>query len=88
MPEVIGGLPNKIYVTAHFDYASSSPWLGETAQVGIRLAVCPTISAPLMGELFTLPMASSVDSVSVPRGHGHRRGKPSGARLDQGMSTT
>lgn len=41
-----------LYVTAHGEFTSSA-WVGEKGQVGVRLAFAPTISAPSMGETFT-----------------------------------
>lgn len=61
----IGGLPNKLYVSMHFDYTSGSGWQGETAQMGLRLGMVPTIGAPDMGSIFTLPVASSVSGGTV-----------------------
>ncbi len=55
-----GGLPDKLYVSMHFDYSASSGWAGEAAQMGLRLGIVPTIGAPDMGSLFTLPTATSV----------------------------
>lgn len=59
-----GGLPNKMYVSMHFDYSVASGWAGETAQIGLRLGMVPTIGAPDMGALFTLPVASSVSGAT------------------------
>lgn len=46
-----------IYVSAHGSY-TSGPWLGETAQVGVRLAIVPTLGAPDMGAIFDIPQAN------------------------------
>lgn len=61
----IGGLPDKLYLSMHFDYSSASGWQGETAQMGVRLGMVPTVGAPDMGEIFTLPVASSVTRQAV-----------------------
>lgn len=62
---VAGAPPNKLYVSMHFDYTSGSGWQGETAQMGLRLGVVPTIGAPDMGAIFALPVASSVHARSI-----------------------
>lgn len=61
----IGGLPDKLYLSMHFDYTSASGWQGETAQMGLRLGIVPTVGAPDMGEIFTLPTATSVKRQAV-----------------------
>lgn len=61
----LGGLPNKLYLSMHFDYGAASGWQGETAQMGLRLGMVPTIGAPDMGAIFTLPVASSVTKGTV-----------------------
>ena len=43
---------NHVYVTAHGMYPSGS-WLGESAQIGVRLAFAPTATAPLKGDIWT-----------------------------------
>lgn len=60
-----GGLPNKLYLSMHFDYSAASGWQGETAQMGLRLGMVPTVGAPDMGSIFTLPVASSVTKRAV-----------------------
>lgn len=60
-----GGLPNKLYLSMHFDYTAASGWQGETAQMGLRLGMVPTVGAPDMGAIFTLPVASSVSPLAV-----------------------
>lgn len=44
--------PTHVYVTAHGKY-TSGPWLGETAQFGLRLCIATVASAPAKGEIFT-----------------------------------
>ena len=41
-----------VYVTAHGSYVSGN-WLGETAQIGMRLTFAPTLTAPVAGAIFT-----------------------------------
>lgn len=41
-----------VYITAHGSYNTGS-WLGEAAQIGIRVAYAPTLSAPSMGDIWT-----------------------------------
>lgn len=43
---------NHVYLTAHGTYPSGS-WLGESAQIGVRLAFAPTLTAPLKGDIWT-----------------------------------
>lgn len=42
-----------VYMTAHGSF-NSGPYLGESAQIGVRLAFAPKASAPVAGETFTL----------------------------------
>lgn len=44
-----------VYLTAHGSF-NSGPYLGESAQFGVRLSFVPKGSAPLAGETFTLPI--------------------------------
>lgn len=44
--------PTHVYVTAHGKY-TSGPWLGETAQFGLRLTVEAAATAPQKGEIYT-----------------------------------
>jgi hypothetical protein len=48
-----------IYLTAHGSF-SGGPWVGESAQFGIRLAIVPTIGAPDKGTIFTMPLNGDV----------------------------
>ena len=48
-----------VYVTAHGEYTTSA-WVGEYAQIGIRLAVEPEASLPSKGSIFT-PFANHGD---------------------------
>lgn len=41
-----------VYITAHGSYPSGS-WLGESAQIGVRLAFAPTVAAPDMGAIWS-----------------------------------
>lgn len=41
-----------VYITAHGSYPSGS-WLGESAQIGVRVAYAPTLSAPNKGDIWT-----------------------------------
>lgn len=43
---------NHVYVTAHGTYPSGA-WVGENAQIGIRLSYQPVIAAPLKGDVYT-----------------------------------
>lgn len=43
---------NHVYVTAHGSYPAG-PWLGESAQIGVRLAFSPTVGAPSKGDIWT-----------------------------------
>lgn len=43
---------NHVYVTAHGSYPSG-PWLGESAQIGVRLGFAPTATAPTKGDIWT-----------------------------------
>lgn len=56
---------SQIYVTAHFDWAATSPWLGEQWQIGLRLAVVPKIGAPQMGDTFDLAPSAAAERKSV-----------------------
>lgn len=48
-----------VYLTAHGDY-NSGPWVGEAAQIGVRLAFVPKVGAPDMGATFTMATGTSV----------------------------
>lgn len=41
-----------VYLTAHGSYPSG-PWLGEAAQIGVRVAFAPTATAPGKGDIWT-----------------------------------
>jgi len=41
-----------VYLTAHGAYTATN-WLGETAQIGLRLCFAPTAEAPAKGSVFT-----------------------------------
>jgi len=41
-----------VYITAHGSYPSGS-WLGEAAQIGVRVAYAPTLTAPAKGDIWT-----------------------------------
>lgn len=41
-----------VYVTAHGSYPTGA-WVGEGAQIGVRLAFVPTLDAPDKGDIFT-----------------------------------
>lgn len=41
-----------VYLTAHGSW-SSGPWVGEAAQIGLRLCFAPVASAPVKGAIFT-----------------------------------
>lgn len=41
-----------VYLTAHGSYPTGS-WFGESAQIGIRCAFAPTVTAPLKGDIWT-----------------------------------
>lgn len=41
-----------VYLTAHGSY-SSGAWVGESAQIGVRLAFAPVANAPAKGDIWT-----------------------------------
>lgn len=41
-----------VYLTAHGSYPSGS-WVGESAQIGVRLAFAPVVGGPAKGDIFT-----------------------------------
>lgn len=43
---------NHVYLTAHGSYPSGA-WLGESAQIGVRVAFAPTLEAPAKGDIWT-----------------------------------
>lgn len=43
-----------VYMTAHGEYHGSSPWVGEYAQIGIRVAYHPVTDEPAKGTVFTI----------------------------------
>lgn len=43
---------NQIYLTAQGSYKSSSPWFGESAQIGIRMTVESSVSPPALGSVY------------------------------------
>jgi hypothetical protein len=43
-----------IYITAHGEYHGSSPWVGEFAQIGLRLAYVDVTAEPAKGSVFTI----------------------------------
>lgn len=60
-----------VYLTAHGSYPAGS-WVGEQAQIGVRLAFAPVISAPNKGDVFT-PLAGGAitsDSGTLAGTHG------------------
>lgn len=52
-----------LYITAHGSYSTGS-WLGETAQIGLRVAFAPSVSAPLAGEIFTPTVGGEISADS------------------------
>lgn len=50
-----------VYLTAHGDY-NSGPWVGEAAQIGLRVAFVPTVGAPDKGDLFTMSTGTNVST--------------------------
>lgn len=48
-----------VYLTAHGSF-NSGPYLGEAAQIGVRLCFVPTATAPVMGETFEIPSNGDV----------------------------
>lgn len=44
---------NHVYLTAHGSYTSGS-WVGEAAQIGVRLGFAPTADAPDKGDIWTV----------------------------------
>ena len=55
----------QIYVTAHFDWSSGSPWYGESWQIGMRLACVPKIGAPQMGDTFELAASATAEAKGI-----------------------
>lgn len=45
-----------VYLTAHGQWKPSSPWAGEEAQMGLRVATVPVATSPGMGETFDMPV--------------------------------
>lgn len=60
-----------IYVTAHGAY-NSGPWVGESAQFGLRVAIDETGAMPAKGDVFTMMTHGDVatDSGSTAGTHG------------------
>lgn len=50
-----------VYVTAHGSYPSGA-WVGEGAQIGVRLAFAPTATAPSKGDIWTPTEGGSIDA--------------------------
>lgn len=48
-----------IYLTAHGSFTAGA-WVGESAQFGIRLAICEGTSAPEKGTIFEVPFSGDV----------------------------
>jgi hypothetical protein len=48
-----------IYLTAHGSFISG-PWVGESAQFGVRLAILPSLSMPAKGTIFEVPLNGDV----------------------------
>jgi hypothetical protein len=46
------GTLQHVYVTAHGEW-TSTPWLGEKAQIGIRLPIVSSSAVPALGSIFT-----------------------------------
>lgn len=55
----------QVYCTAHFDWLNTSHWVGETWQIGMRLACLPKVGAPGMGDSFDLAPSAAAESKSV-----------------------
>lgn len=49
-----------VYVTAHGEHTSGH-WVGEKAQIGVRLAITPVTAEPAKGTTFTLALNGDVD---------------------------
>lgn len=60
-----------VYLTAHGSYPSGA-WLGEAAQIGVRLAFQPVLSAPDKGSIFTPQQGGAItpDYGSLAGAHG------------------
>lgn len=60
-----------IYLTAHGEWTTAS-WLGEKAQIGLRLAICDAEDEPAKGSVFDIPENGDVaiDSGSSAGTHG------------------
>lgn len=43
-----------IYMTAHGEYFSGSPWTGEVGQIGLRIGFHPIGSEPAKGTVFDI----------------------------------
>lgn len=52
-----------VYLTCHGSYPSGS-WVGESAQIGMRLAFAVTATAPLMGDIWTPVEGGNIDTIS------------------------
>lgn len=56
---------SQVYVSAHWDWSSTSVWSGEGWQIGMRLACVPKIGAPQMGDSFELAASATAEGKSV-----------------------
>lgn len=43
-----------VYITAHGEYHGSSPWVGEKAQIGVRVGFHDVTAEPAKGTVFTI----------------------------------
>lgn len=59
-------MPNvsHVYLSAHGEYHGSSPWVGEFAQMGVRVAYHPAVSPPTRGVVFTIGPNGAVETAS------------------------
>lgn len=51
-----------VYLTAHGSWPTGA-WVGETAQIGIRCAFAPTLTAPLKGDVWTPQLNGDITKV-------------------------
>lgn len=54
-----------IYLTAHGEWKAGTPWVGEKAQIGVRIFTELTASAPVKGAVFEPSIGGDVETVSV-----------------------
>lgn len=53
-----------VYLTAHGEYNAGTTWVGEKAQIGLRVFTELTASAPSKGAVFSPSIGGTVDTIS------------------------